>query len=92
MHALVTCKAKLDRINSNREKLETLILILRRTSAANSVVSLLILTKFELFQALMYVLITCKFDEDPIINSQEKVETCFSHYKPMRIFQVLKGS
>ena len=31
----------------------------------------------ELFQALMYVIITCKHDKDPIKNSGEKWETSF---------------
>ena len=32
---------------------------------------------FKLIQALMYVIITCKYEKDPIKNSQEKVETSF---------------
>ena len=32
---------------------------------------------FELIQALMYVIITCKYEKDPIKNSSEKVETSF---------------
>ena len=31
----------------------------------------------ELIQALMYVIITCKYEKDQIKNSQEKVETSF---------------
>ena len=38
---------------------------------------------FKLIQALMYVIITCKYKKDPIKNSLEKVKTLFSHYKPM---------
>ena len=34
----------------------------------------------------MYVNITCKYEKDLIKNSREKVETLFSHYKPMGIF------
>ena len=34
----------------------------------------------------MYVIITCKYEKDQIKNSPEKVETSFSHYKPMGIF------
>ena len=40
----------------------------------------------------MYVIITCKYEKDPIKNSREKAETSFSHYKPMGIFQKFKGS
>ena len=32
---------------------------------------------FKLIQALMYVIITCKYEKDPIMNSREKVETSF---------------
>ena len=35
---------------------------------------------FKLIQALMYIIITCKYEKDPIKNSQEKVEISFSHY------------
>ena len=34
----------------------------------------------------MYVLITCKYEKDPIKNSRENVMTSFSHYKSMGIF------
>ena len=33
---------------------------------------------FELIQALMHVLITCKYEKDPIKNSGENVMTSFS--------------
>ena len=32
---------------------------------------------FKIIQALMYVIITCKYEKDPIKNSQDKVETSF---------------
>ena len=32
---------------------------------------------FKLIQALMYVIVTCKYEMDPIKNSQEKVATPF---------------
>ena len=35
------------------------------------------LAEFQLIQALMYVIITCKYEKDPIKNSREKVETSF---------------
>ena len=41
---------------------------------------------FKLIQALMYVIVTCKFEKDPIKTGREKVETSFSHNKPMGIF------
>ena len=39
----------------------------------------------------MYVIITCKYEKDQIKNSREKVETLFSHYKPMEIFSDVQG-
>ena len=33
---------------------------------------------FELMQALMYVIVTCKYKKDPIKNSRENVMTPFS--------------
>ena len=53
----------------------------RRSMAANSVVSLQILIKFELIQAFMYVLInTCRYHEDPIINSRHRFSHCLWGY------------
>ena len=31
----------------------------------------------------MYVIITCKYEKDPIKNSRENVATHFPHYNPM---------
>ena len=39
----------------------------------------------------MYVIITCKYEKDQIKNSREKVETSFSHYKPMGILSDFQG-
>ena len=47
--------------------------------------------KFELIQALMHVLNTCKNEEDPIKNEDARVFTSFSHYKYMGIFPDAKG-
>ena len=48
---------------------------------------------FELIQALMYVIVTCKYEKEKIKNSQENAETLFPHYKSMEIFfGTLKGS
>ena len=41
---------------------------------------------FELIQALIHVLITCKYEKDPIKNSGENVMTSFSPYKSMGFF------
>ena len=47
----------------------------RRSRAANSIVSGGIWPKFKLIQAFMHVLITCKYEKDPIKNSRENVIT-----------------
>ena len=49
----------------------------RRLRATNSVVRGQIWLNFKLIQALMYVVITCKDEKDPIKNNQEKVATPF---------------
>ena len=50
----------------------------RHSKAANSKVSCGIPPKFELIQAFMVVLVTCKNEEDPIKNKGSKVLTRFS--------------
>ena len=47
----------------------------RRSRAANSQVSSGIWPKFELIQAFMHVLITCKYQKDRTLYSRDKVET-----------------
>ena len=49
----------------------------RCLKAANSVVHGRIWPNFKLIQALMYVIITCKYEKDPIKNNREKVATLF---------------
>ena len=49
----------------------------RRLRAANSVVRGQIWPNFKLIQALMYVIITCKYEKDLIKNNREKVATPF---------------
>ena len=65
--------------------------IFRRSRAANSIVSGGIWPKFKLIQAFMHVLITCKYEKDPIKNSRENVMTHFSPYKSMGIFSDAQG-
>ena len=50
----------------------------RRLRAANSVVRGQIWPNFKLIQALMYVIITCKYEKDPNKKNREKVATPFS--------------
>ena len=67
--------AHLRAIIQREKKMETSIF--RRLRAANSVVRGLIWPNFELIQALMYVIITCKYEKDPIKNNREKGATPF---------------
>ena len=49
-------------------RITRLYVVFRRSRAANSEVSDGILPKFELIQAFIVVLVTCKNEEDPIKN------------------------
>ena len=49
----------------------------RRLRAANSVVRSRIWPNFKLIQARVYVIITCKYEKDPIKNNREKKATPF---------------
>ena len=49
----------------------------RRLRAANYVVHGRIWLNFKLIQALIYVIITCKYEKDPINNNREKVPAPF---------------
>ena len=49
----------------------------RRLRAATSVVHGRIWPNFKLILAFMYVIITCKYEKDPIKNNREKVATLF---------------
>ena len=50
---------------------------------SNSEVTDLIRPEFELNRDFMLVLVTSKFDDDPIKNGRASCETPFSHYKSM---------
>ena len=84
MRVLVTYKFKMDWINSNRKS--DAIDFFRHSRAANSIVCGLIWSNFKLIQVLMYGILTCKYEKDPIKNSREKVATPFPHYNYMTIF------
>ena len=49
----------------------------KRSRAANSVVYGRISLNFELIQALMYIIVTCKYEMNPIKNVRENVMTPF---------------
>ena len=68
----------MDQINSNREKVVTSIF--RRSRAGNSVVRDRIWPNFNLVQALMYDIVTCKNEKDLIKTAEKKWQHLFSHY------------
>ena len=95
MVVLVTCKYEEDLLKNEGARVLTRLydgFFSRRSRANNSEVSGRILPKFELIQAYIVVLITCKNEEDPIKNEGARVLTSFPHFKSMGIFQTLKGS
>ena len=67
--------ASLKRIGSTAKKKKWWHRIFRRSRAANSIVSGGIWPKFKLIQNFMHVLITCKYEKDPIKSSRENVMT-----------------
>ena len=76
IHVIVICKYEKERMKNSREKVETPfspIITLSVTMGTSCWIGL----NFKLIQALMYVIITCKYEKDPINNSREKMETPF---------------
>ena len=75
MHVLVTCKYKKIRIKNNREKVETSKFVYWKfnlpTRARNSEATDMIQTEFKLVWDFIAVLVTSKFDEDPIKKMNE---------------------
>ena len=80
MVVLVTCKYEEDPIKNEGARVlaRLYVVFFRRSRAANSKVSGRILPKFELIQAFIVVLFTCKNEEDPIKNKGARVLTRFS--------------
>ena len=54
-------------------------------------IGLFVLPKFELIQAFMHVLLTCKNEVDQIKNEELECSQDFSHYKSMGIFPDAQG-
>ena len=76
MHAIITCKYEKERMKNSRKKRgDTIFTII--TLSVTMVTTGLIWLNFKLIQALMYVIITYKYEKDPIKKSREKVETSF---------------
>ena len=93
MHVLDTCKDEEDPIKNEGARVFTRILPLlvygdfsRRSRAANSAVLGPIWPNFEFVRDVMDVLVTCKYEEDPIKYEGARVVI---HYTA--IFQTRKG-
>ena len=76
MHVIITCEYEKDRIKNSCEKVATPFFSIITLSVAMETSSR-IWPNFILIHALMYVIVTCKYEMDPIMNSQEKVATPF---------------
>ena len=79
MDVLVTCKYEEYPIKIEGARLDTTKIqqFFRRARADNSGVGVGIWPKFELIQAFMHVLITCKNEDDQIKNEGARVVTRF---------------
>ena len=75
MVVLLTLKNEEDPIKDEGARVLTRLyaVFFRRSMAANSEVSVGIPPKFELIQAFMIVLVTCKNEEDPIKKESSRV-------------------
>ena len=91
MHVIITCKHEKDWIKSSREKGATPFFPHYNPICCHGN-QLSDLANVKLIQALMYVIVTCKYEKDPIMNSREKVETSFSIISLWGFFQTFKGS
>ena len=77
--------------NEGARVLTRLYIVFLSSRAANSEVSGGILPKFELIQAFMVVLVTCKNEEDPIKMKALECYQDFPHYKSMGLFSNAQG-
>ena len=91
MHVIVTCKYEKERMKNSREKVETMFFFNHNLSFTMET-SDWIWPNFKLIQALMYVIITCKYEKDQTKKSQ-KVETSFFPIISLwGFFQTFNGS
>ena len=76
MHVIFICKYEKIRIKKQpRNSGNTVFTIITLSVAMET--SIRIWPNFKLIQALMYVLVTCKYEMGPIKNSRAKVATLF---------------
>ena len=92
MHVIVTCKYEKEWMKNSQEKVETIFFSIITLSVTMET-SGWIWPNFKLIQALMYVIITCKYEKDLIkkFKAEKKWRHRFSHYKPMGIFSDAQG-
>ena len=76
MHVIVTCKYEKGTHEKQPRKSGNTVFPIITTSVTMET-SGWIWPNFKLIQALMYFIITCKYEKDPIKNTREKVETSF---------------
>ena len=77
MYVIITCKYEKNPIKNNREKVAKPFFQIITLSVAMET-SGRMSPNFELIQAFMHVLITCKYEKDQMKNSGENVMTTFS--------------
>ena len=90
MHVIVTCKYEKERMKNNREKVETPFFPIITLSVTIET-SGWIWPNFKIIQALMYVIITCKYEKDPIKNSRKSGDIVFPIISLWGFFQMFKG-
>ena len=95
MHVLVTCKNEDNRIKNEGAGVFTRFLPLkvygdfsRCPRAANSAVLGPIWPNFELLRDVMDVLVTCKYEKDPIKHGGARVFTTFSPLYPYESYRL----
>ena len=76
MHVIITCKYEKDLIKKQPRKSGKNVFSIISLSVAMGTRSR-IWPNFKLIQALMYVIVTCKYEMNPIKSSREKVATPF---------------
>ena len=74
---MLPCKIEKDQMKIYFLHYKSIGFFFRRSRAANSVVHGRISPNLELFQALMYIIITCKYEMNPIKKIRENVMTPF---------------
>ena len=80
MHAIITCKYEKNQMKNSREKWRHRFFPVITLSVTMETGGW-IWPNFKLIQALMYVIVTYKYEKDLIKNSREKEETPFSPLK-----------